>query len=278
MRSYVIMTCLDTSAGRLFYTVSGDCPPILLWHSWLGNHTIWQRQITSLSQRHTVIAVDGPCHGRSEVRPFTLDDCADAVLEILDAEGISTALLGGLSWGGMTVMRAALRSPGRVKGLALFATSAESEPLHNLLACRFFAETVQRVGFVRPMLGPALGIMFGKTTLRERRAIVRDEIRRLRTLDCRGISWSTQAIVSDRRPILDQLKSLWVPTMVVAGQEDRCLPPPRSRRIARTIPGANLHVLPKVGHLIPVEAPSEATRLILQFADNLFRERDASAA
>jgi pimeloyl-ACP methyl ester carboxylesterase len=266
------MPSLQTKLGRLHYEVTGTGPTLLLWHSWLSDGRIWEAQVASLRERYRVIVVDGPCHGRSEtpLHPFTLDDCADAAIAVLDAENVAAAVLVGLSWGGMTVMRVALRAPERVLGLVLLGTTADAEPLHHVVACHAFAETVRRVGMLAPLRWMAFTTMFGVTTLVRRRQIVRREGAHLSRLDRHGIRWSTRAIVTERRAIRHALSALRMPTLVAVGAEDRCLPPSHSRRIARAIPGARFVVLPRVGHLVSLEAPERVLSLIEDLAARAF--------
>ncbi len=42
-----------------------------------------------------------------------------------------------------------------------------------------------------------------------------------------------------------------VPTLVVSGQEDILVPPSNSELLAHRIPGAELELLPGVGHAVP---------------------------
>ncbi|MDP2405394.1 MAG: hypothetical protein U1D36_09765 [Hydrogenophaga sp.] len=51
-------------------------------------------------------------------------------------------------------------------------------------------------------------------------------------------------------PRTDWLSSLKVPTLVLHGAEDPCLPLPHGQALARRIPGARLSV-PDMGHLLP---------------------------
>jgi 3-oxoadipate enol-lactonase len=63
-----------------------------------------------------------------------------------------------------------------------------------------------------------------------------------------------------------RLGAIRVPTMVIAGREDRLVAPQNSRLIADRIPGATLKELPG-GHLFMAEFPEEFNRAVIDFID-----------
>ena len=67
----------------------------------------------------------------------------------------------------------------------------------------------------------------------------------------------------DSTPLLPQLAGL--PVLVMVGEDDRLTPADGARAMAETIPGAQLRVLPGVGHLPPLEAPAQVTQALAEF-------------
>lgn len=269
----VEMPFIDTGVGRLSYDVAGEGPPIVLCHSWLADRGIWDHQFESLQRQHRVVRIDGPSHGESELldRRFSLDDCADAVVDVLDAENIDQAMVAGLSWGGMTAMRLALRAPDRVAGLTLIGTTGEAEPPHNFALVNALGQLTKR-GQAAPWLERAvlLGIL-GATTLVSRRTVVRQELERFRRHDHRGIKWTGKAIVTERIPVHEQLGRIRTPTMVVVGAEDRTEPVWRGRRLAKAIPGATFNIISRCGHTASVERPDVVTGYLHEMAKRVYR-------
>jgi pimeloyl-ACP methyl ester carboxylesterase len=75
------------------------------------------------------------------------------------------------------------------------------------------------------------------------------------------------------------LPRLTVPTLVMAGEDDRLTPPTHARRIAEELP--NLHqlvVLPGTGHMGPLERPVEVSDALRRFAADAGRGTAAIAA
>lgn len=251
--------------ARICWERSGDGPPVLLGHSLLCDGRMWGHVAPDLARRHRVLNVEARGHGRSGVGgPFSLDDLGGDWLAILDREGIDRAVLVGLSMGGMTAMRLALRAPERVAGLALLDTSADPEPWKARLKYRVMAEIVRHVGLPRRFVETVSRAFFGATTRRERPDLVAAEAERLLARDTRPLYHATRAVF-DRGGVLHRLGAIACPTLVLVGAEDAATPPSRARRIAAAIPGARLAEVPRAGHLTPLEAPTAVLEALTAF-------------
>ena len=80
-----------------------------------------------------------------------------------------------------------------------------------------------------------------------------------------GATWrrALQALAGfERRAALPQLA---VPTLLVAGGQDRLTPPAVLREMAAQVSGARHEVLADAGHLPPLERPDEFDQLLLPF-------------
>ena len=66
------------------------------------------------------------------------------------------------------------------------------------------------------------------------------------------------------------MSAISVPTWVIAAELDRVdsVETTKSELLSR-IPGAALHIVPRTGHLSPLESPSDVVGLIQQFVDGL---------
>jgi len=255
---------VSTTVGRLFVDDRGAGPPVLLWPSLLSDGTTWREQKEELARDHHVLTVDPPGHGRSESagRIFSLDDCAKAVVEILDAFAIERAVLVGLSWGGMTAMRVALAAPERVRALALFDTSADAESSKVLPQYHVMLEVFKRWGPIDLLVPEILRKMFGKETLARRPELAREFVSRLRSFDRHGVVEACEAVILRRQSILPLLPRIKAPALVACGDEDAATPLFRSERMARALPNARLETIPGSGHLACLEAPLTVNRLL----------------
>lgn len=258
---------VEVDGVRLYYETAGSGPQaVVLSHSFLVDHSQFAGQFEALDD-YRVIAYDHRDHGRSD-RVGTAYDL-DALVR--DAEGLIDALEAapchfvGLSTGGFVGMRLALRTPQRLRSLTLMDTSAESEPLLKLGKYRALFTLLRLVG-TRPLQGRAMREMFSTSFLRD--VDRQDEVARWRE---RIVKNDPAALVRfgnaifDRDDIVEQLRHLDLPTLVIVGEHDRPQPLPRARTIVDAIPGAELTVIPDAGHLSTIEQPEAVNEVLLPF-------------
>jgi len=266
----VSVSHVSTRVGSLAVEEAGAGPPVLLWPSLFCNRSMWRHQRQALEGRYRLLLVDPPGHGDSGPprAPYSLDDCAAAALEVLDAFEVPSAAWVGLSWGGMTALRAALAAPERVRALALFDCSAEPEPWRQRLADRAMAAVYRRLGLTGFLARGVRPLLVGRTSERERPGIAEEVFDHVRGLERDAVLAAVDAIVG-RGGVLVALPRIAAPTLVAVGEEDRATPPPYAERIAAAVPGARLHRIAACGHLSALEAPQEVNRLLGPFLDGV---------
>lgn len=261
---------VSTRVGSLAVEVVGVGPPLLLWPSLFCNRSMWRHQRAALAGRYRLLLVDPPGHGDSGPprAPYSLEDCATSALEVLDAYEVASAAWVGLSWGGMTAMRAAVAAPERVRGLALFDTSADPEPWRQRLSDHVLAVLYRRFGLTG-FLQRAVGRLLVGRTARQRQPDIEAEVfAHVRGLEREGVLAAVDAIVR-RDSVLPALRRVTAPTLVAVGEEDLATPPRFAARIAAAIPGARLEHIAGSGHLSALEAPQEVNRVLGPFLDGL---------
>jgi 3-oxoadipate enol-lactonase len=269
------MTTVSTVLGPIYVDDQGRAgePVALLWPSLFTDRRMWDDQVAALrTAGWRTLALDPPGHGQSPGpgHAFKMDECAEAAVQVLDGVGVSTAVVAlGTSWGGMIVPRIALRAPDRVRGMVLFNTTAESarpfERVRNTLLTKMLAIHVLDTMVDRMLVSlqlapetrrrnPDLGVQICKT---------------FRSWERRRVIDSVKSVLVDRDSILEALRHVSAPALVVSGKEDSILPSGLSRRIAQQLPKARHVEVAGAAHLVPVETPDASNRLILDFVDSL---------
>ena len=252
---------------------SAEQPVALLWPSLFTDHRMYAHQIPVLREEGwRTIAIDPPGHGRSPGpgRSFTMDECAEAVLQVLDARDVrGPVVLIGTSWGGFLAPRVALRAPDRVRGLVLFNTSADRPSFFErqkttLLTTLFAAET-----FDETVDGMIASSMLSAETLRLHPELGRELVKRVRSWDRHAVGNTVRSVLVERDSSLEALPGVRAPVLLVSGSEDHILPSIHSERIAAKIPNSRHVEVPRAAHLVPLEAPEAATSLILDFVRQL---------
>jgi pimeloyl-ACP methyl ester carboxylesterase len=94
---------------------------------------------------------------------------------------------------------------------------------------------------------------------------VREVIRQMAT-DTGPAAFARQqnAIIgrADSRPLLASIRC---PTLVLVGEQDRLIPPDRSKEMADAIAGSRLVIVPECGHLSSLEQPQAVTTALVEW-------------
>jgi 3-oxoadipate enol-lactonase len=237
--------------ASIAYDDVGEGPTVVLGHSLFCTRSMWRGVVEALAGEYRFLNVELRGHGQSTAEaPFTLDDLVDDWLAILDQESVDRAILCGLSTGGMTAMRLALRAPERVLGMALLDTSAGREPLTNRVKNGALAWCYSRFGLLPK--GALLAAMFARETIEARPDLTARLIDEVRAFDRHQIDHAMRAVFG--RDAVD-LSAVRIPTLAMVGEHDAATPVSRARAIADTVEGASMVVIPGVGHLTAVERP-----------------------
>ncbi|TGA95337.1 alpha/beta fold hydrolase [Streptomyces sp. MZ04] len=223
--------------------------PLVLVHALGLDRRMWAAVVAQLPPGRRVIAYDLRGHGRAAGAPHatTLHDLAADLAALLDALDIASAEVAGLSMGGAVAQTFAVDHPERVARLHLVATAGDPQPAYLERAAEAAAHGVG------PQIAPTLERWFTPGFL----AADGDEVRYARDSVAGAdtaawcASWRALATLDTR----EHLPSLSVPTRVVAGGEDPSTSPAMMRALADAVPDAEFLVIPKVRHLISLEAP-----------------------
>jgi pimeloyl-ACP methyl ester carboxylesterase len=121
-------TC-NNSDLKISYSTEGKGTPILLIHGYLETSNIWYDFSKELSKDFTVISVDLPGYGESELyeEPFTMCKYAESVKSVLENESIEKAFIVGHSMGGYVALAFAENYPEKLNALCLFHSNPFSD-------------------------------------------------------------------------------------------------------------------------------------------------------
>jgi pimeloyl-ACP methyl ester carboxylesterase len=200
--------------------------------------------------------------GRQPDVPYTLSDMADDVVGLMDALGVERAHVVGASMGGMIAQLVAINHPERTKSLVSIMSTTGRRDLP--LGKREALETLFRppksssrddliemsILVQRTLAGPG----FPRTEA-EMRATA--ELRTDRApYDPAGLARQSAALIA-APPRNAMLKAVRCPALVLHGADDPVIPPAAGKDTAESISGAELIVVPGMGHdfgppLVPV--------------------------
>ena len=250
-------------------------PPVVLLHGAGAGSAVWHRQIAALAGERRVVVPDHPVFGLSD-RPVLscsmFEFVRDYVSGFLDAIGIETADVAGLSIGGFAAMVLAIEHPRRVRRLAVI----DSVGLGRDLPWVFRIMALPLVGrlFTRPAKSvmdrvfdamevakpdqPDAELMkqyaFDVTRANGHRSVLHAGAVRVGSL--RG----QVLVLSD-----EELSRIEAPTLVIWGAKDRFFPVSHAERAHRLIPDSRLEVLTNAGHVSTFDEPERVSSLLAGF-------------
>jgi pimeloyl-ACP methyl ester carboxylesterase len=203
--------------------------------------------------------IEAQIAGKPSPLPYSLDDMANDAVGLLDGLGIARAHIVGVSMGGMIAQLVAADHPEHTLSLtSIMSTSGNPEvpfPAKPEAVSKMpkpapegdeEAIVANAVKTVEILAGP----VYPPDEKRIRALITRSLKRSAdRAGMARHNSLSAIGLFVDRRP---KLKTIRVPTVVVHGTEDPLMSVEGAKDTAANIPGAELRIIPGMGHDLPI--------------------------
>ncbi len=262
------MPTVDAAGTELYYERSGSGEPMLLIQGMAATHLAWGRPfLDALERDFECIVYDHRGMGRSaraEI-PFTIVDLAGDALALLDALGLESVHVVGISMGGMIAQELALAHPERVRTLTIGASycGGPDGTLMDPADLALLGEAWKSgdpVQVYRAMweinLSPAFRAddsNFGP--FREM----------AEALPAPAPVIYEQMRACGRHDTSERLGELAMPTMIIHGTADRLLRSPNGEQIAALV-GVEPELLKDVGHLFWWERPERSADLIRRHA------------
>lgn len=221
-----------------------------------------------LADEFRVVLFDNRGVGDSDAPegPYSVTQLATDAVAVLDAAGIPTAHVLGVSLGGFIAQELALAHSDRVDKLVLVSTAPGSVPPSHPMpergveAFARFPELDREAG-LRLMVENSLG----DHGVRERPDLV-EEIYRYRLHRAPSLAaWQAQAYAGATFDAYDRIPAIGAPTLVIQGSGDTVVNPLNGELLAERIPNARLHLVPERGHLVLWQEAAMLAPIVRQF-------------
>ena len=255
------MPVIDANGEKLAYVDEGDGPALLLIHSLGANSYMWQEQIAALKDRYRCIAFDCRGHGGTSYNgEFTVPDVAADHKAGLDALGVDSCHILGLSMGGM---------------IALDINAHWPDMVHSLIIADSFARpragAEDRIYATQEAVAYLSMKEFGNQYAGDR-LMPTTPFEKIDELTEAVALVPPKAYVDTVRAIFtvdytDALGKVTAPTLIMVGDQDDATPMPESEYMLERIDGATLKTIPGAGHLSNIDQPETFNAVIAEFLD-----------
>ena len=237
----------------------------VLIHSLAMNLEFWEPVASLLSNTGDVLLYDCRGHGQSSLEgvPFSVEQFADDLDQVLSALGWEDVIVVGASMGGCVAIAFAIAYPSKLRGLGLIDTTAS----YGEKAPEQWEERAQKaidngllslVAFQRTR-------WFSSQFAEANPDIVEAAVEVFLANDVQ--SYAATCRMLGRVNKTDRLGEIVAPTVILVGSDDFATPLPMAEAMRRAIPGARLIVLDGAAHLTPLERPGDVGRALLDLAE-----------
>jgi pimeloyl-ACP methyl ester carboxylesterase len=233
---------------------AGEGDPLVYFHG-AGTVTGFEAMLP-LAERFRLVVPNHPGYGAS-ADDASIDSVHDYVLhylDLFDQLGIDELALVGASMGGYIAAWLAIAQPSRVRRLVLSAPLGLRVPDHPTVDI-FSIQDEELFGY----LAADVSVFDGKVPMPPTPEFLAERYRE---------STSTARMLWERPydlKLARWLHRLTMPTLVLWGDQDRMIPFEQAAVWADLVPGAEVRILPGVGHLVFDEA-GEAVDAVAEFA------------
>ena len=260
------MPTAPINGTTLFYQTVGEGLPCLVMHGGLGlDHHYLMPGLDPLGDTLELIYYDHRGNGASGRPPretLTHAQLADDAAALASHLGHERVAVLGFSYGGFIALEFALRHPDRLSHLLLMGTAPAFGYGDEVLAnARRLGATPAQLASLASDDEPASDAALGEHiealwplyfhAYRPEYAHLLDDV----VYSVQGEPPAAETAAYD---VTARLGEITAPTLVLAGRSDFICPPSQAELMARGIPGAELHIFERSGHMPYVEEP-EAT-------------------
>ena len=257
----------DVNGQRIYFEDSGGAGlPLTLAHGLLMDHEMFAPQVAALGRDHRVITWDARGHGLTEAEraDFSYWDNAEDLRALLDHLGIERAVIGGMSQGGFSSLRFALRYPERVIGLVLLNTQAGLEDPEALPRYEAMLDVWENEG-PNDLIAEAIAA----TIIGGSRPESPAWMEKWKARPPGEASWIFRTLVT-RDDLTGRLGEIAAPALVVHGEDDIAIEMPRAEVLAAGLARARPLVrVPGAAHAANLTHPEPVNAAISGFLDDL---------
>lgn len=255
------MRTIEANGCSIAYKQSGSGAPVILIHGAEADHAMFDAFGALLADAFTVIAYDQRDSGatRNPPTPYGIGEMADDAAALIAGLGHERAHVFGTSLGGVIAQVLAARHPQRVDRLILSSTFRAGVPPPSINPEAFPRLAALRAGL--PGTAAEIATYFFPT----HHIAAHPEVIDIFTGNSRDAAHRQRRAAILARPAESDLAAITAPTLIMAGAEDRLIPPAHTLSLAKDIAGARAVSLAGIGHVGTLQDPHAVAREVRAF-------------
>jgi 3-oxoadipate enol-lactonase len=248
---------------NLVYDIHGKDdgrPRIALIHSLAMDRTFWTPVVERLAADAAVLTFDCRGHGASDKPkgPYTVEQFADDLAELMDQIGWPKAVVAGASMGGCITLAFAARYPQRAAALGLIDTTA-SYGAPDKWEER--AQAALKDG-LKSLIDFQVTRWFTDGWRAAHPDIVKASVDIFLANDIPAYAETCRMLGAAN--LQDKLAGMTMPVAILVGDEDYATPVAMAETLHRGIKGSTLTVLKNARHLTPLETPERVVPALVE--------------
>lgn len=266
------MAFIKLKNTSLYYESNGEGKETIVFgHSMLFNLRMFDDQVSFLSTNYRCKCFDFRGQGKSQITEggYDLDTLTDDIVELIDKLDCKPCHFVGFSMGGMVAMRLAIKHPELLKSLVLIDTSSDIEPKEKTGQNKLMLLISRYLGL--SLLANRIMSMFFSANFindKSRKELKRIWKNHLLANDKVGITKVIKGVIY-RKPVTEFLGEITIPTLILVGENDILTKYDKAEILHENIKNSILKVIPRAGHMSPVEEPEIVNKLISNFLRNI---------
>lgn len=243
---------------------SGNDNPVIIFSNSLGtDFRIWEDVANQLSNTYSVLRYDKRGHGLSSEgqAPYSIEDHVSDLEALIEHLGIHSAVICGLSVGGMIAQGISLKRPDLIRAAILCDTA------HKIGTDDMWQERIDALeaGGLEPMVDAIMERWFTEPFRRADNPVFVGCQEMLRRQNLGGYIGTCHALRD--ADFTDQLSALDMPVLCVAGDQDLSTSPELVQQLQSLIKGAEYVEIKDAGHIPCIEQPEQLVQAIRTFLD-----------
>jgi len=247
----------------LFYVEHGAGSPLVLLHGFPFDHTVWEKVIGELGKDMRLITPDLRGHGCSMISEdkYSIADMAADVIELMDQLHIRESVVVGHSMGGYVALEMARNFPERISGLVLVSSHIFADTLEKKQSRFEDINKIRQKGVAVVLVDMPNMLTYDDIV----KSYCRSAVERMDSVGAIGALHA----MANRSASEDVWEALTIPTLVIAGSDDRLIPIEKSRGFAGLPIYGTLEEINGTGHMLMLEAPEKVAKILGKFIYNI---------